>query len=86
MWVSPWKLRIPGACTKIDLAARNVRVFDVLVKVERQGVEREMGRVGNSREKGEGILKKKGLLSFPFRAFLPISPPSPRPTFIALLQ
>ena len=23
MWVSPWKLRIPGACTKIDLAARN---------------------------------------------------------------
>ena len=24
MWVSPWKLRIPGACARIDLAARNV--------------------------------------------------------------
>ena len=23
MWVSPWKFRIPGACTKIDLEARN---------------------------------------------------------------
>ena len=27
MCVSPWKLRIPSACTKIDLAGRNVLVL-----------------------------------------------------------
>ena len=68
-----------------------MRVFDVLVRVgiikpERQGVERETGRVGNSRERGEGILKKKRPSIFSLSRFSPYFPSLPRPTFLALLQ
>ena len=54
MWVSPWKLRIPGGCTKIDLAARNdflfFSVFLLLYTIE-QEKDREKEKVGGRQAK-----------------------------------
>ena len=54
MWVSLWKLRIPGGCTKIDLAARNdflfFSVFLLLYSIE-QEKDREKEKVGGRQVK-----------------------------------
>ena len=54
MWVSLWKLRIPGGCTKIDLAARNdflfFSVFLLLYSIE-QEKDREKEKVGGRQAK-----------------------------------
>ena len=42
LWVSPWKLRIPGACTKIDLAARNAASSEVVIFDEFAGSYRSV--------------------------------------------
>ena len=54
MWVFPWKLTIPGACTKIDLAARNdlIQRFNdgakTVNKADPKQVEHEMKHVRNT--------------------------------------